>query len=129
MRDHITNLGVFFYRGTSAEGSTTNWLYASRKHIQNRRHQMTWELLQRIQDQGLIVVDGSDGNVGCWIQDDSPYLPLERFTGDREIGAKAARLSKPFSDGLGHTFHCVGYAGERYGPTLAWPVRKQSNNE
>lgn len=128
MRAHITNLGVFFYRGTNSESSSTNWLYASRTHIQNKRHQMTWELLQNLKDGGLIVADGSDGKVACWIYKESPYQPFGLYTGDDHIQANAATHSNLFTDGFGHTFRCVGYAGERNGPTLVWQVKKRSPN-
>jgi hypothetical protein len=111
----IGRLGVFFYRGCSTEGSSTFWL-TSKKY--GGIGQID-EVLDRLIDGGLVVTDGSmcegTGN---------PYRELCRFFGNREPGFNAVEQAETFQDDEDRTFRCVGYAGEKYGPTLVWQVRR-----
>ncbi len=46
---------------------------------------------------------------------------LSQFYHMKDIGEEAAKAADPFEYQSRH-FSCVGYAGERYGPTLVWRV-------
>lgn len=115
MRKHIDidEMGVFFYRGDSQGegGSGTWWLTTSRK-----RPGLFDQALARLTDGGLVVTDGSN----CM----RPYRRLAAFH-SKSIGSDAVSLARAFHDGRGHRFECIGYAGERYGPTLVWQVWKE----
>jgi hypothetical protein len=107
LRTNIHNLGVFFYRGDSNEGgSGTLWLQA---HI--------GEVIAKLVDGGLIVTDGSN-------YDGDTYYEMRRFRGNDDIRGGALDQARPFEDKGGNQFRCVGYLGEKYGPTLAWQVSK-----
>jgi hypothetical protein len=118
MRKYINDVGVFFFRGCSNEGSSTLWLTAN---VNGRKGQIE-EMLEKLVDGGLIVTDGSmcEG-------DSNPYRELRRFCGDSTIGARAVELVNSFEDPQGRRFCCVGYAGEKYGPTLIWQVSQKES--
>jgi hypothetical protein len=114
-RNEISSIGVFFYRGDSPGegGSGNHWL--KKEHI--------WEVFAKLENHGLMVLDGSDG---------LPYIRKQfgeyssfwkyrsvRFTSQQEI----KELCKPFKDRAGNAFTCVGCAGRRYGNTLAWQIQ------
>ena len=63
---------------------------------------------------GLIVTDGS-----CGIE----YPELSKHH-QSKLGEAAVEATVPFTDNDGRAFKCIGYAGERYGPTLIWQVNK-----
>jgi hypothetical protein len=107
-------LGVFFYRGDSDEGSSTPWL-AVRNAA--RGTGFIFEVLDRLVDGGLMVVDGSR----CTGRN-NPYVELKRFFWTDTPGRDAMRQAQPFVDPQGRAFRCVGHAGPRNGPTLAWQV-------
>jgi hypothetical protein len=72
-------------------------------------------VLSKLISGGLLVTDGSQ-------HDSRKYRELWKFH-DTKVGREAMELVKGFSrDGC--SFACVGYAGQRYGPTLIWQVRK-----
>jgi hypothetical protein len=104
----IPNLGVFFHRGdTLADGEGSSgvpWLGGA------------WlvTIFRTLVPGGLLVTDGSNCPV------DGPP-ELRAFHGDRTLGPRAARKARPF-EFAGRRLACVGYAGERYGPTLVWRV-------
>jgi hypothetical protein len=111
-RKEIRSLGVFFYRGDSQGegGSGNHWL--SKEHIR--------EVLAKLQNHGLLVLDGSDGTP-YRRRDSTEYGPFWKyqsriFTSGQEV----KDTCKPFTDTLGNAYTCVGYAGIRYGNTLAW---------
>lgn len=118
MRSHIYKLGVFFYRGDSGGegGSGTLWLTERR-----RGTRLIGEVLARLANGGLIVTDGSNCR-----QYKNPYAEFGRFY-QEDIGPEAASLSHPFEDRDGNRFRCIGYAGQRYGPTLVWQVQRSSS--
>lgn len=98
----VRTLSVFFHRGDSAGegGSGFNWL--KRKRLKN--------VLSVLPANGLVCSDGSVS------------IPeLSEFHRKLEVGSEARMDAKPFSF-QGREFNCVGYAGERYGPTLIWQV-------
>lgn len=116
-------LGVFFYRRDSWEGSTTPWLAVKNWHKRHKkRYQRRWfihEVLDRLVPEGLLVTDGSrcEG-------EHNPYQELRRFHSNDSIGTEAVELAVPFRDDQDREFNCVGYAGQGYGPTLVWRVKK-----
>ena len=104
----LHKLGVFFFRGdnpVNGEGSSgVLWLGG--------------ELLPRVLNLlvpgGLVVTDGSNGGVGGPTQFSTYYH-------NYEIGSAAVSATIPF-EYQGRKFTCIGYAGEKYGPTLIWQV-------
>ena len=106
-RRDITSIGVFFYRGDSpAEGGSGN-LWMTPGHIN--------EICDKLIDGGLIVTDGSQHNKS------RQYEAMWRHSEPYEDIIKS---SQPFTDKVGRQFTCVGYAGQRYGPTRVWEVSK-----
>jgi hypothetical protein len=91
-------LGVFFHRGDSLGNGGSNFWWLHRKRLES--------VLQLLEPGGLIVSDGS--------------LALRNFKWSAPEGwagdLSAIRSFKRRS----HRFDCVGYLGERYGPTLVW---------
>ncbi|MCI0709990.1 MAG: hypothetical protein L0154_07485 [Chloroflexi bacterium] len=115
----IQQLGIFYYRGDSSEGSNLLWLRVNtRKHKRGKRFLFD-EVLDRIVDNGLIVTDGSNCPYG-------EYHEFARFhaTHDEISGEEAMRSATSFTDCRGFSYRCVGYAGHRYGPTLIWQVSR-----
>lgn len=116
----IGTLGVFFYRGDSSGevGSGNRWL--GEDHLE--------EVFSKLINGGLLVLDGSDGSplkrekIGIYSEickyswtDDISMTPEELIAG-----------MKVFTDGKGRNYHCVGYAGKGYGPTMIWQVHKNA---
>ena len=133
-KENIEPLGVFFYRGDSAgEGGSGN-LWLNTEHLK--------EVLDKLVDGGLMVLDGSDGSM-YHRKASGPYHPLwyhydsEEFRHlprsirrsrrcryyDKATPMEILKRKRPFVDPFGNTFKCIGYAGERYGPTLIWQIR------
>lgn len=108
LRDMSNKLSVFFIRRCgNGEGNSAMWfdeLLASR-------------LMDGMVPGGLIVTDGAAIN--------NRDLPYGKFHSDHKPGdVEAVKSKKPFRDLAGNQFRCVGYAGDGYGPTLAWQVTK-----
>ena len=116
-RSDIRQIGVFFYRGDSGgEGGSGN-LWLKPDHIN--------EICTKLIDGGLLVTDGSQQSKWTKPAPNSEYWPLAQFHGGRprpKDPEEILRVTRPFTDSRGRTFTCVGYAGERYGPTLIWRV-------
>ena len=68
-------------------------------------------MLELLADGGLIVSDRSNAmrQLKCFHHSD--------------LGSSAVDQAEPFVFG-GKSFEYAGYAGEKYGPTLVWRVRK-----
>jgi hypothetical protein len=75
-------------------------------------------VLSKLISGGLLVTDGSQ-------HDSRKYRELWKFHGNTKVGREAMELVKAF-DKDGCSFACVGYAGQRYGPTLIWRVLKSA---
>ncbi|MCX7393869.1 MAG: hypothetical protein NTW75_07045 [Planctomycetales bacterium] len=105
----IASIGVFYYRGDSMGegGSGDCWLCRPLLQL----------VLSKLVSGGLLVTDGSQG------ERSSEYQELWKFH-DSDVGKEAVDLVMPFTDKDGVAFSCVGYAGQRYGPTLIWRVVK-----
>lgn len=101
-------LSVFFVRRCGVgEGNSAIWF----------DEPLGVRLIDAMLPGGLIVTDGA----ACG-QDHSPY---RAFNSDQKPDSVEAWKSKqPFSDDAGNQFRCVGYAGDGYGPTLAWRMTK-----
>ena len=116
-RNDIRQIGVFFYRGDSqGEGGSGN-LWLKPDHID--------EFCAKLIDGGLLVTDGSQQSARTKSSPKAEYYPLAQYHGTRprpKDPDEIVRTTKPFTDSKGRTFTCVGYAGERYGPTLIWQV-------
>lgn len=115
----LPNIGVFFYRRDSSEGSSVAWLAAPDYSPRKRQKWLVQELMDKMSDKGLIVTDGSrcDGK-------HNPYKGFRQFSRDRTIGEEAVSQAEPFEDLEGRKFECVGYAGKGNGPTLIWQISK-----
>jgi hypothetical protein len=94
-------LSIFFYRGDSGGDGGSNFLWLQEDRLKN--------VLEVLEDGGLIVSDGSNA-----------IRQLKRFH-HSELGISAVDQAEAFVFG-GKSFECLGYAGERYGPTLVWQV-------
>ncbi|TIC80319.1 hypothetical protein [Crenobacter intestini] len=102
-------LGVFFYRGDSmGEGGSGN-LWLLREHVR--------EVLRCLPAGGLFVTDGSQHGRAERGEYDSFWRYRDLKVEDVQALLQSA---EPFADGAGRQFRCVGYAGRRYGRTLAW---------
>ena len=113
-RNQIHEIGVFFYRGDSlGEGGSGN-LWLEFGHIN--------EVCNKLMDGGLIVTDGSNSG---WNRRDRQYRELSKYNFQSEEAMDFIHNKiRPFQDRYGRTFTCIGYAGQRYGPTMIWQVRK-----
>ena len=85
------------------------------------------EVLDKLQNGGLIVTDGSNHGHGERFYHDSrdnrEYRSIWAYHGN--IGLRPDPLPESFNDKLGNRFECVGYAGQRgFGPVLIWQVWK-----
>ena len=127
----LPKIGVFFYRGDSSEGSNVAWLRASNWSRNKTQKWLFHEVLGRLVDGGLVVTDGSRhedaGGLPVTTQPQKgyfPFLELARFHTNNEIGIDAVKLAESFRDDEGRHFKCVGYAGQKYGPTLIWRVTR-----
>jgi hypothetical protein len=104
----IPRLGVFFHRGDTlahGEGSSgVPWLGCD------------WltQIAAKLVPGGFLVTDGSN----C--PTDGPK-ELSAFYANRTLGPRAVNEAKSF-EFAGRFLSCVGYAGERYGPTLIWRI-------
>ncbi len=121
-RNDIRQIGVFFYRGDSqGEGGSGN-LWLNSDHID--------EICSKLIDGGLLVTDGSQQSGGSDSSSRAEHYPLAQYHGSRSRSMSPEELvssTKPFTDSKGRTFTCIGYAGERYGPTLLWRVKRANS--
>ena len=106
----ISPLGVFFYRGDSmGEGGSGNMWFKSENLA---------AICSMMSEGGFIVTDGSG----------SGYRSVRKYWSyggqyDSMSPEELVLDARPFTR-AGFRFTCVGYAGERYGPTLIWKVSK-----
>lgn len=119
-RNDIRKIGVFFYRGDSqGEGGSGN-LWLNPKHVD--------EVCGKLVDDGLFVTDGSQRK--RWMNSTSTgaYHQLSKYNFEKcpMSPEELVANTKSFADSKGRTFTCIGYAGERYGPTLIWRVNGAS---
>ena len=104
----IPSIGIFFYRGDNpVDGEGSSGVLWFGKELFD-------QILARLASGGLIVTDGS--NPG-------PNGPKQfsEFYHNREIGPSVKDKATPF-EYEGREFECIGYVGDRYGPTLVWQV-------
>jgi hypothetical protein len=99
-RERKRFLSVFFYRGDSPGESGSGFDWLKRKMI---RH-----VFAQLDPNAIIVSDGSNA------------IPqLSAFHRDNTVGSDAVAKSRSFTF-LDRQLTCIGYLGERYGPTLVW---------
>jgi hypothetical protein len=111
-RKEIDSIGVFFYRGDSqGEGGSGN-LWLASEHIN--------EVCDKLIDGGLIVTDGCQHGHTTEHRELWKYHRCNCQIEPEEI----IKSMEPFTDKSGRRFTCVGYAGQRYEPTLVWQVYK-----
>jgi hypothetical protein len=134
-KEEMNEIGVFFFRGTSTEGSSTRWLTVREwgnpetgERMRRKRARRKWrifEILERLVDGGLIVTDGSM----CFGKN-NPYRELKKLIGDTTISnIDAVVAMQPFEDPDGRRFRCVGCLGRQRsenGPTMVWQVERGS---
>lgn len=102
-------ISVFFVRRcpVGADSNTAAWLddpLASR-------------LMDAMNSGGILVTDG--------VSSRSDHSSYQAFRSSAKVdGMQAKRSKQPFVDCSGNQIECVGYAGDGYGPTLAWRVVK-----
>ena len=116
-RNSENKFGVFYYRGDSLGegGSGISWMAGKRLNI----------ICDKLIDGGLIVTDGSNG--GRSKDNHSQFWKFHNSSKDKPEPEEMIASMKPIKDTKGRTFTCVGYAGERYGPTFIWQVRQAKN--
>ena len=115
-RSDIRQIGVFFYRGDSqGEGGSGN-LWLNPKHVD--------EVCAKLLDAGLFVTDGSQRKRWRNSTSSGAYHQLSKYNIEKcpMTPEELVASTKSFTDSKGRTFTCIGYAGERYGPTLIWRV-------
>lgn len=113
LRNGMTSIGVFFYRGDGygGDGGSGN-LWLAPEHIN--------EVCDKLVDGGLIVTDGSQHGR----KRNSAYEGFWKYRSLSMTADELIKHAKTFTDNAGRTFTCVGYAGKRYGHTLVWQVKK-----
>ena len=121
----MDKLGVFFYRGDSAGegGSGDHWLRET--HLN--------EIYEHMVEGGLLAIDGSNGggNSQRHKQMRGPYRELFKyFWGRRPMDKLSSKDliegTNDFTDKYKRKYSCIGYAGERYGPTMIWKVDRSA---
>ncbi|PKL84540.1 MAG: hypothetical protein CVV22_12425 [Ignavibacteriae bacterium HGW-Ignavibacteriae-1] len=110
LRDLVSELDVFFYRGDSMGegGSDARW---------NTRPSISCTL-SKLKDGGLYITDGSN----CLQRE---YSFLKNY--QNEYNKKEYPPGRDYFDKSGNMFSCVGEIGPRYGPTFVWKVTKNKD--
>ena len=121
-------LGVFFYRGDSpgGYGSGDHWLRGTKLS----------EIFTHLVDGGLLAIDGSNGGANSQrhSQQRGAYRELFKYyyswtNGERLSSQQLLEGVNAFTDKYHRQFRCVGYAGDRYAPTLIWEVDRSKSVE
>ena len=95
-------LSVFFYRGDSQGEGGSGFMWLKRRTARY--------IVDQLDSHSVLVSDGSNA------------MPeLSKFHCNQDIGASAVEESEEFGF-RGKQFSCIGYLGERYGPTLVWKL-------
>lgn len=110
LRKDIPKISIFFYRGDSEGegGSGTQWLNSTHFDL----------VIKKMLNHGLIVTDGSQS---CGSKQ---YAKFSTFHRKSEGYEAYIYNQETFFDNQGNMFECIGYAGNRYGPTLIWKLTK-----
>lgn len=121
-------LGVFFYRGDSpgGGGSGDHWLRGTRLS----------EIFTHLVDGGLLAIDGSNGGANSQrhSQQRGAYKELFKYfyswtNGERLTSKQLVEGVSAFTDEYNRHYECIGYAGDRYGPTMIWNVDRSNSAE
>lgn len=106
--DELPEIGVFFFRGDrpgKGEGSSgVMWL----------ANPLLEKVLKLLVPGGLFVTDGSN-------QKEPGISEMARFHNQKNVKEESVSIALPF-EYQNRWFECVGYVGQRYGPTLMWRV-------
>ena len=109
LKSQQTQLSVFFYRGDSPGNGGSGFDWLKKPRLKN--------VLEVLEDYGLIISDGSNA-----------IRELSTFHRCPGVESAAKEQVQPFTF-ENWCFECVGYLGERYGPTLVWQVKKISSSD
>ncbi|MCR4292391.1 MAG: hypothetical protein NUV76_05890 [Candidatus Kuenenia sp.] len=104
IKDEKKLVSFFFYRGDSFGdgGSGFYWL---------RTTGVLKNVLESLENNGLIITDGSNAD--------------KHFKFENKDYSWQKAIEEEYSFRLyDRNFKCIGYAGERYGPTLIWQVQR-----
>jgi hypothetical protein len=93
-------MSVFFHRGDSPSEGGSNFYWLGRKRLVN--------VVACLEPGGLVVSDGSNAM--------RQFRPCARAD---SVGIETAKQVRSFA-AVSRQFACVGYLGERNGPTLVW---------
>ena len=117
LRNEISSLDIFYYRGDSmGEGGSGN-LWLQDDHIE--------EVCAKLIDGGLIVTDGSQtAQRKLKRKRYSLYLKFACLKNSKLSAIDLIQEAKPFFGNQGFYFECIGFAGWRYGPTMIWRLTK-----
>ncbi len=117
LRNEITNLGVFFYRGDSPEGSGTMWLTAWKKPL-NKGTALPLLITEKLVDGGYIITDGS-----MCEQVGNPYSFFRSAA--VEINQTGTLEKTSILDPFGNTFKYTGVVDYRNNrATISWKIHK-----
>ena len=108
IKDQEKKLSVFYYRGHSQGEGGSGFRWLGKKMLRY--------ILAEIEPGGLLVTDGSNSTLQL-----AKFFSGSNYRVAYESGADLVTRSDSFSH-RGRSLECVGYLGDRYGPTLAWTV-------
>lgn len=113
LKSRKIQLSVFFYRGDSSGGGGSGFYWLRKARLKN--------ILEVLEDYGLIVSDGSNGT-----RRSNATRELSTFHHRLGVAGNVAQERvQPFTFAKGR-FECIGYLDEKYGPTLVWQVKRIS---
>ena len=96
------HLSIFFYRGDSSGEGGSEFYWLPRPILKH--------VCSQLEPNALLISDGSNA-----------IKRFRRFNDHPQIKTNAESIGASFSL-YSRTANCVGYMGERYGPTLAWQL-------
>lgn len=124
-------LGVFYYRGDGMgedNSSSDMWLRIHSRDKDCRFSMVT----RRLVEGGLLVTDGSNPDAGKGngnlLRGSQRHSVLWDYVADEgfvDINAVLAE-NRSFRDVDNNKFDCIGFAGNRMGPTFIWQVDKNN---
>jgi hypothetical protein len=113
------SIGVFFYRGDSlGEGGSGLSFFANKRRRYSPLSDLFSLLSRKLAPPALVVTDGANTPR----HGRAPVAKFARTSISSEEAFEQCRGQRYMAGG--HSRTCVGYAGQRYGPTLAWAVER-----
>lgn len=109
------SVGVFMHRGDSlGDGGSNTYYLANRRRDHEPLSNLFSKLAVKLADRALIISDGSNTR--------KRFINRYHFCTEIE-GSHAYEREKDRTHFFGgFTWKCVGYLGNRYGPTLVWLI-------